>query len=362
MIQRIRLQAVRIGIPLAVVLVVIGLAAFGWAGYEYASTPDVEETEVPVTVDGQQIALEVSHNATVIQNTTLYDEGEQLEQMPVYFLNATPIVTVDATITGPDYNERTDTSWAGEDQEWNLSVELHRTHRGVRDEQEFWSEQTKIAETTKETKNSTESISAELNVTEIQEELLGFAEPLDPVTSPETVLQVEATYETTAPNESIEAYSGTLTAEPVLHVDESVYWFNGQFEDEIEESSTATRVEREPIKPDMGVISVLLLVGITSLIGSLAVRAWVREVDIDELERTVHHDQYDEWISTGDLPLDREGQYVFVSSIPDLVNVGIDTDKRVIYDPDLDAYAVADGSRVYYHAANPNEIAAWVSG
>jgi len=50
-----------------------------------------------------------------------------------------------------------------------------------------------------------------------------------------------------------------------------------------------------------------------------------------------------------------------VNSLKDLVNIGIDADKRVIHDSDLDAYVVVDSGLVYYYAREPTNIELWAN-
>lgn len=43
------------------------------------------------------------------------------------------------------------------------------------------------------------------------------------------------------------------------------------------------------------------------------------------------------------------------------VDIAIDTNKRVIYDTDVEAYSVLDGEVVYYHAAEPQSVTSWLN-
>jgi hypothetical protein len=73
----------------------------------------------------------------------------------------------------------------------------------------------------------------------------------------------------------------------------------------------------------------------------------------------VYRERYAEWISNGEFPTDTDKRYVTISSLEDLVDIAIDSNKRVIYDETLDAYGVADGDIVYYYG-DEGDIDSWL--
>jgi hypothetical protein len=85
-----------------------------------------------------------------------------------------------------------------------------------------------------------------------------------------------------------------------------------------------------------------------------------RKVDIEELKMQIDRAQFSEWISEGDFPSGQNRQYVYIESLEDLVDVAIDVNKRVIYDPEIETYAVPDGDIVYYHAVDPQAVSSWL--
>lgn len=79
-----------------------------------------------------------------------------------------------------------------------------------------------------------------------------------------------------------------------------------------------------------------------------------RDVDVAVLRETLTRERFDEWISRGRVPKDTGQRSVYVESLEDLVDVAIDSSKRVIRDPERDQYVVIDGDIVYrYRQGEP---------
>lgn len=88
-----------------------------------------------------------------------------------------------------------------------------------------------------------------------------------------------------------------------------------------------------------GVVAGLLAIGVT-VVGA-------RIEDFERFERQYESIRYAEWISHGRIP--DTGQYarVPVEAVVDLVDIAIDSEKRVIYDTQQEYYAVVDGNLIY---------------
>lgn len=184
----------------------------------------------------------------------------------------------------------------------------------------------------------------------------------------ETQLVLTIEYSTTEPVHE-QNYSGTLRMEPRLEYNQDAYWIIGNQTASVTETQTrqidsgepSTPPEPEPLEgdPNMTLVAILALLGSVLLAGAGGIAKTAPKLDTAELEKQVEHEEYSEWISEGELRLDGDTEFVYVSSIEDLVNVGIDTDKRVIYDPDLSVYTVTDGDITYYYSTEPSDIERW---
>ena len=105
----------------------------------------------------------------------------------------------------------------------------------------------------------------------------------------------------------------------------------------------------------------LFLFPLWALIGLVTAR-WQGVLDIDESERTqletqAASEEFDEWITSARLPdTVLDVPHIEVDSLEGLVDVAIDTNQRVIDDPDRDGYFVLGNNVCYtYHQADQKD-------
>jgi cell division septation protein DedD len=102
----------------------------------YTNPPTEQVTE---TVYDQQVATETTTSAVVTGETNLYPQGETLEDSPVYFLNATPDLTVRTVTDVPEGEAVT------------VSQRVTLRHRASRGGEVFWSTERLLAATEERT-------------------------------------------------------------------------------------------------------------------------------------------------------------------------------------------------------------------
>lgn len=344
MLARLKLQVATNGAALAGICVIVGLLALAGAGYVYA-TPGVEE-QPPQEVDSFEIEVELDDSTVITEDNALYEEGHELRSSPVYFLNFTPDITLEATVDGPA------------DRELNVTHELLLLEQANRDGNEFWSRETTLAESQSLVTDGTKQTNASLNIQELAVRQDEIGQVIDSVSSPTAQLRLVTTYET----EPVagESYEGTLVVSGDISFVGNAVWIDG---DRTASDSEERLAEQEPIElsPNVFLIVVLAVsgVGLLGLSGIVLRRS--QTYDPEELRIEVYTDEYSEWISAGEFVVDPDRQYVYVNSLKDLVNIGIDADKRVIHDTDLDAYIVADSDLIYYYAREPTNIELWAN-
>ncbi len=192
-------------------------------------------------------------------------------------------------------------------------------------------------------------------------------------TSLNTQLRLTVDYRTEPINGKV--YTGTLNVTPSLESNNDAYWLTG--DQRVNVSKTQTRVIEPapsvdegggqqtapsgPVRgePNMQLVALLAILGVIAVASGGAIGAKAPQLDQEELRKEIAHNQYSEWISEGELLLDSDNEFVYVNSIEDLVNVGIDANKRVIYDPDLAVYTVSDGDVTYYYTTEPADLQRW---
>ncbi len=343
---RIKYQVAVYGTVLGAVLVLLGLAAFAAAGHVYTN-PTVEEIP-PQETDVQEFATSIEHSAEVVEPTPLYEPPATVENQPVYFLNATPELRLEATADLPD------------DRPVNTTHEL-RVYREVTFEDTvFWDEKETLAIERSVVEDGQLRIEADLDVRSVSDRTAEIDGLVGGVGSVSTGIRLRTAYET----ESTEgqAYEGELNTESELEITDQAYWFE---DSELQDSATEGQmtegsIEEQP--PNVQLVAALGGLGAVLIVVGFGLVTWsARTADVRELEEQVHRMRYDEWISEGDFPTDAGKQYVYINSLEDLVDIAIDTGKRVIYDPELETYGVVDDDLIYYHSSDPTMLDSWVN-
>jgi len=321
---------------LTVVLVVAGVLALVAAGYVFTTPTTQTVTE---ETDVQTFGSDVDASAMVTNSTALYDEGERLENRSTYFLSASPLMEFEMNTSVP------------EGQSVEVSQRLELDIIGVRDDQPFFRETRTLVRTNRTVQDGTASSEATLNVSDVGRTLAVYLEEAQPIGQFRLQLRMEVTYRT-------DTYEGTLRSSAPFVINQQAYYIDGSLAAEETESTLVERQVTQPPSPaEYGglVVLALLLFGAAAAVTRIGRRA-----DPEEYRTQIVHDQHEEWISRGQFPTDSQKQYISILTLEDLVDVAIDTNRRVIYDPQIDAYAVIDSSEIYYYALEEVQADEWL--
>jgi len=333
---QLRLAVARYGLALAIGLTILGFAAFGGA-YTTYTNPPVEETTVQT--NQQSISTSVQTLAVVENENDLYEEGQVLRDQPVYFLNASPIFSLNIRTTVPS------------DQTVPVSQRLILELRGVRDGQTFYEERRVVAGDETQVANGTTWTNTSMNMTAIRELVIEKRDAIGSVGTLQVSLRLEVSYET-------DQYSGTLEPTTGVVFSQRAYWLDGQLSDSQTHSTDVTN--RETGSPNMALVSGMGVAGVVFLAGAVLIAIRSRDLSVESIETNVVRSRYDEWISNGEIPTKAGKDYVKTDSLEDLVDVAIDTSSRVIHDQRLDAYAVVQGDLVYYYTPDDSGVEDWL--
>jgi len=344
MYPRLKLRVANNGLELAAVCVIAGLLLFAAAGHVY-TTPEVQQQE-PVEVDSYDIDFSLSERAVVQDSNPLYETGEVLRSKPAYFTNATPEITFVTAVSGSD------------DRNVTISQRFILTEEATRGGEELWSRERVVLTNEERVTDGRSQTNLSINIEDIGGNQTEVRNTLGSIASPTTDLRLETTYRT-EPVEG-ERYQGRLSLSLRFESTANAYWFSGSRSD----SASETRLERpDPIQQPPNYFRVFLLslggIGLIGLAGVTIHKS--NEYDPHELRIEMYNAEYSEWISEGELVVDPDRQYVYVNSLGDLVDIGIDADKRVIHDQDLKAYVVVEDDLIYYFAREPTNIELWAN-
>ncbi|QZP38132.1 DUF5305 family protein [Halobaculum magnesiiphilum] len=333
--DQLKLQLARNGLLIAAVVAVVGAASLAGAGYVYLTPPTEQVTE---ETNRQQVAAGVDTSAVVTGNETLYDRGTRLRNMPVYFTSASPDLTLHVEASVPD------------DRQVTVEHRLQVVIRGTRADQVFYENATVLSGGRATVSDGNYERNATLNVSQFRSEV-ATVQSAAPVGTFRVLVTLDVSYNTTD-------YTGEFNTSAPLVITGGAYWVDGDISDSRTHSRTVTT--REVGSPNMRLVGLLAVLGVVLLVAGVLVRRAPTLVDVTAIETQVARDRYDEWISNGEIPTKREKEYVRTDSLEDLVDIAIDSSKRVIHDRDLEVYAVIEGDLVYFFSPNEDVVADWL--
>lgn len=325
---RLRRSIRRWFVPIAGVLLV--LAAVG-AGAVYATHVEPGETTEERVVASWSDRADFSHAATVQRDTAAFPVGAELRNRPVYYTHVAPDVEVEygtgytASDSGSlDVETTLELLWRSTDGDGNVLWQITEPVAS-----EAWSDVEP---------GDTKRVSTTFNATEINDRIERIeAEIGSSRGSPETVLVARTTYAGSVNGESVS--QRRVHTLPLDHRG-TTYGF---LEPDVETGSSQRTVsESAPVVYGAvrSVGSILLAVvplsGLMVLGGARAKRVF--ELSPEEeayLQHALAREEYDEWISPGRIPESVATQSaVEVASLQGIVNVAIDSGRRVIEDGD----------------------------
>lgn len=320
---RLKLLLAEYGRALMWGLLVAGLLAFGAAGWVYATPPSERVSD---QVHRQTVSSVVNTSATVRGNSSLWPTGTELTDQPVYPMAAPQLrFTVRTTVPA---NERV-----------RVNQSLTLAYRASRDGTTFWQSTRELAATQTTTTDGRVIASATVDVPTIADRLDSYNAELTGLGRAEAIIVLDVTYVT-------QRYSGEFEKSTVLSIAKTGYWLDDRLAASTVHSEQVTRqVEGEPDRTLVGGVAGLGLL----LVGSAGGVWYFRQRDIDRLalQERLDRTRFEEWISEGRLDRPAHARDVPVASLADLVDIAIDSNKRVIHDPARERYAVMDGQVIY---------------
>lgn len=331
-------------------LVALALTLAG--GYvTYDSHVDGAETVVEQQAVGTwTVESEFEHGATVSRDTEVFSAGERLRNRSLYFTTASPELDGTYTIS----HDNTDGNAAVTSTDLSLVIRAVEERNGnqvvhwqTRDSLDTL-DAVEVADGETATTTVSVDIPAILNRTEAIQNDLGAAPG-----QTEVLLVANTTVESSVNGET---FTDTRTDRIEIVPGQSVYRVStttaGASAYDATEQVTRTI---EPTRLELYGGPVLCVIGLLCMafLGTARWRGWLavsdRERARNEFERA--RDDFDEWISTARIPDADDRTPVPTGSLVDLVDIAIDSDRRVLEDGDR--YAVLVDSEIYTYTAPP---------
>lgn len=327
---RSRYVLAKYGAVVAAVLLLTGTAALGTT---MQSGPDGPETRVVTErtdVEGYQV--QTDHSAVVTGNTSFWERGTTLRNRPVYLQAASPSLTLHTSASVP----------AERPVSVDQRVELH--YRATHERRTVWRSNRTLVQRSGTTTNGTFRTNATIDVPQVASRRQAIRSELPAGSEVTVTVVVRTTYES-------ERYDGVLVANGPLRLEEGVYSMPNPPSANRTHSRTVQRELPATSGNDGGgePLSTGGLVGIAAVVaGGLVALGWHRSPPAAFYDHELQLVRYSDWISTGEVPATDGARVVTLDSLEGLVDVAIDSNKRVIHDTERNVYAVIDGDAVYW--------------
>lgn len=324
-ILRLKLALLEYGRPLAIGLAVLGVLAIGWAGLVVSQPPTETISE---EVEVLSVSSSVNSSATVTGNSSLWRQGEVLENRPFYPSSA-PVLQLEwTTILEPRKSAAIEQS-------------ISLVYQAVRDDTIIYERETSLIHEETQVSDGRISGTTSLDTRTVRREVAEINDELTGVGSARVLLRLNLSYDT-------DDQAGTLNEDVPVRLAASGYWMAGS----LDYDQTHTTIETREVSVSPDPMSYLIpaavglgALGVAGLVIGFSVRGPEPRRIRDQLERT----RYSEWISSGYLDGDLGERRVRTRTLGDLVDIGIDSDKRTIHDADRGLYGVIDGDVLYYY-------------
>lgn len=327
-ITRLRYLNAKHGDAFVRALLVVGVFSLAVSGAVYLTPPTTEVTD---HTNRQTVTTELATSVAVDGDSSAYANGTVLRNQPVYL-----------TDVAPDPNVSVTTSFS--DAPGDVSHRLSLVYTVTRGGETFWERTTPIPARTTAREGRT-TTTASLSMSDVRTRLATYREEFGDAGTVAVAIRLSVEY-------SVDRYDGEFSETYPVTFGEG--WYALESDTTTKSHSTpVTRTRAVPVTNRLPFVVPTGVGAVTTLaagVGYFSRRRFALAdggEDVEGLVDRVHHDRYSEWVSEGTLPAADPESVVEMASLESLVDVAIDTGKRVVYDPTRERYAVIDG-RVQY--------------
>ena len=338
------------GVFLAVLLILAAVG--GWWSYQVHAAPDVERDQVVVEQWSESTAYE--HSTVITNDSLVFEEGERVRDRPVYYVNLSRQLDVAYV-----YEHTAETGSV------NVTTDVRLQYRGVEGDTVLWEYAEPLASGQDDniTNEDNHTVDAAVEIDSVFETIRTIEQQLGAAGTIEIRIVAASSVEGTLAGESVsETYESTMpmTVNPQT--------FRVLEMNTVDESGQRTETVERTAEPGTAeaIGSVLLvLLGVGGAAGLLiAQRSGYATLSTEEreiLEIQQQEQEFSEWITRGTFPSERDYEAtVLVDDLEGLVDVAIDTNKRVIKDEQLGVSTVLDGDFAYLYVRPDSPASDWL--
>lgn len=340
-----------------IVVLVLAAAGVGWWAYQINLEPTIE-TEQRLTEQWSE-STAYSHSASITNDSLPFAAGERATNRPLYY------TALSQELDGTYRYEYTADSGSVE-----VTTDTYLLIRGGRIEngnmtETYWELSEPLAADS-ETIDPGEPhrVDFTVNIREVLQTIGTVQQQLD---SNEGIVDVRVvSVSQLAGDVESDSVDTTYRSELPIVVSPSTFRINEPVTvDETHESFETVEVlaEPSPVQAYGSIIAfgivVMLLILLLGLRYSGYTELTDEEQELIEIEQA--RERFSEWITTGEFPSEREyEQTVLVDTLEGLVDVAIDTNKRVIEDEQLGVSTVLDDTYIYIYIQPDSPARDWL--
>ena len=337
--------------PILVVVALLLAAALGFWTYQVHAVEEVDTEERIVTQWAEETAYE--HSALVVNDSLPFARGERVENRPIYYTT----ISDDLDITYR-YEHTADAELA-------VSTDVRLRFRSTDGEEVFWEVTEPLAS------GGPQSVSGEGNHT--VDASVNIATVSDTIGEIETQLGTRGAVEIAVIADSnvegeVDSETVSRTHESSMTLGVSGNTFRVLDTETASESHQRTETVEVPQEPSLFELFGSLLAFSASLT-ALGTLVFVRQrgyIALSKEERELltlsqQEQEFSEWITTGTFPAERDYEAtILVDDLEGLVDVAIDTNKRVIKDEQLGVATVLDSDYAYIYVRPDSPAGDWL--
>ena len=340
-----------------IVMLLIASASVGWWAYQINLEPNVE-TEQRLTEQWSE-STAFSHSAPITNDSLPFAAGERASNRPLYY------TSLSKELVGSYRYEYTADSGSV-----NVTTDTYLLIRGGRIEnnnmtETYWEiSEPLAADSETVAPGETHRLNFTVNIIEVLE-TIGTVE--QQLAASEGLVDVRVV--------SVSELSGTVDSDRVdttyrselpIVVSPSTFRVDTPTTiDETHESFETVEVlaEPSPLQAYGSIVAFGLVVMLLILVAGLRYSGYTKLTDQEQELIAIKQarERFTEWITTGEFPSEREyEQTVLVDSLEGLVDVAIDTNKRVIEDEQLGVSTVLDDTYIYIYIQPDSPARDWL--
>ena len=339
------------GVIILIVLIIATVMTGFWVYQVHFVTEFDQETEEEVIWSE---STDYTHSSIIVNDTLPFEVGERVENRPIYYTLISESIDVDFQYT-----------YDADDGTLDVNTETALRFHAVEGDDILWEYVEPLAsESTPEmTPGSLHNETAAVNfdtifttVATIQEQL---GAPGTIEISVVTVMSVNGEVAGETVDEQHESLLRFEVTDNTFRVAES---------STIDEQHTTFEVEEIEVEPsftDQILSLVSFLISFAALIGFIGARQVdlfiITDEEIQLLDLRQQEQEFDDWITTGTFPAERDYERtILVESLEGLVDVAIDSNRRVIKDEQLGVATVLDDTNVYIYVWPNSPASDWL--